>query len=262
LHVRPVPHAWQLAPPLPHVPSLDVWHWPFASQQPLGHVVPSHTHLPCVEHLWLAPQAAHCTPPTPHVALDDVWQVPFEQQPVQDVLPQLHAPLLHVCPAVHDPHALPAEPHVAVDWDASGMHLLVLSQQPPVQEAGVQVQTPMEHACPVAQAPHAAPALPHLAFAWLANGTHVVPSQQPLGQVTASHLGTATSIPPSVGGVTTSMASPRETSLVVASPVEASRLDPFPAEPPIEASALASGAPPPRPPVVAPPCAPVPAAPP
>src|SRR5580704_14206351 len=51
-------HSWfaahvgaQAAPPEPHVltPS-PVWHTPFASQQPVGHVFASQTHCPCPLH--------------------------------------------------------------------------------------------------------------------------------------------------------------------------------------------------------------------
>jgi hypothetical protein len=250
LHVRPLPHAWQLAPPLPQVASPEFWHCPFASQQPLGHVVPSHTHLPCVEHRWLAPHAVHCTPPTPHVELPEVWHFPAEQQPVHEVSPQLQAPFVHAWPDEHDPHALPADPHVAVDCEAIRTHLLVASQQPPGHELGVQVHAPIEQACPVEHAPQAAPRVPHFAFAWLAKGTHVLPSQHPFGQVTASHAGAA-SLPLSPGGVVMSTrASARGgASTAVSSPIETSVPASFVALASVEASYRASGVAPPRPPV-------------
>jgi len=165
LHRSPLPHAWQLTPPTPQVPVDDVWHWPFASQQPLGQVVASHTHLPCVVHLWLAAHAEHCTPLTPQVSFDDVMHFPLEQQPGHAVPPQLQDPLLHVCPLVHEPHALPADPHVAFDWTESATHLLLPSQQPPGHEAGVQAHMPAAlHACPVVHEAQAAPRAPHRAL--------------------------------------------------------------------------------------------------
>jgi hypothetical protein len=47
----PDPHAAHAAPLMPQVVTLDVWHCPLASQQPLGHDVASQTHLPAVPHL-------------------------------------------------------------------------------------------------------------------------------------------------------------------------------------------------------------------
>jgi hypothetical protein len=39
-------HAWHATPPTPQVALELPWHTPFASQQPLGHDLASHTHFP------------------------------------------------------------------------------------------------------------------------------------------------------------------------------------------------------------------------
>jgi hypothetical protein len=167
---------------------LDVRHWPVASQQPLGHDVASHTHLPCALQRWFALHATHWPPLTPQLVFDEAWHTPFEQQPAQLVLPQLHAPLLHVCPVEHVPHALPDAPHAAAVCPAWATQRFCASQHPPGHDAGVHTHAPvLLHTCPVAHAPHAAPRAPHAAALSDAYATHVLPLQQPFGHDAASH---------------------------------------------------------------------------
>jgi hypothetical protein len=57
----------------------------------------------------------HMPPPAPHAWFDEVTHRPLEQQPVQLVPPQLHAPLVQACPGAHDEQAFPDDPHVVAD---------------------------------------------------------------------------------------------------------------------------------------------------
>ncbi len=90
-------------------------------QQPFGHVVPLHTHWPAPLHCWPEAHAAQPAPLAPHVMLFSFasWtQEPLLQQPLHDVPPQLHLPLVHALPAPHEEHAAPAVPHSVPDWEA------------------------------------------------------------------------------------------------------------------------------------------------
>jgi hypothetical protein len=81
---------------------LEVWHLPVPSQQPLGHVLASHTHVPCAPHSWLAPHAAHTLPLAPHSWFETgVTHWAFAQQPLQLVPPHEHAPALQASPGLH-----------------------------------------------------------------------------------------------------------------------------------------------------------------
>lgn len=62
----PVPQTAQLAPPVPQVGLLEVWHLPPVSQQPFGHELALQTHLPPLQACPVAhgPQVA---PPVPQV---------------------------------------------------------------------------------------------------------------------------------------------------------------------------------------------------
>jgi hypothetical protein len=64
--VVPVPHALQLAPPVPQVELLDVRQTPVESQQPLGHEVALQTQLP-PEQAWPVAHALQAAPPLPQV---------------------------------------------------------------------------------------------------------------------------------------------------------------------------------------------------
>jgi len=142
LHVWPVAHVAHAAPPTPQVDVADVRHMPVESQQPFGHEVALHTQAPCALQAWFAAHATHCPPLAPHAVADAVMQVPFAQQPLQLMLPQLHAPLLHVCPDAHMPHALPADPQAVVDCADCATQRPCESQQPLGQEVGLQTHVP------------------------------------------------------------------------------------------------------------------------
>jgi hypothetical protein len=60
--VRSGSHATQLDPPTPHVAFDDVSHRPVIEQHPLGHDVPSHTHMPSRQRC----PTAHAAPVVPH----------------------------------------------------------------------------------------------------------------------------------------------------------------------------------------------------
>jgi hypothetical protein len=78
-HTWPAP-LWvqltQVTPPVPQVVALGVWHLPVLSQQPVGQLVASQTHLPLTQR-WPATQGD----PAPHVHLPPVQ--------VSAVVPQL-----------------------------------------------------------------------------------------------------------------------------------------------------------------------------
>jgi len=161
LHAWPVAHALQAAPPVPQVPVPEVRHWPLESQQPLGHEAALQTHAPCALQAWLAAHATHWPPFAPHMLAEAVMHWPLAQQPAQLMLPQLHPPLLQVCPEAQVPQALPPEPHAAVDCADCATHRPCESQQPFGHDVGLQTQVPAgPHAWPVAHAAHAAPAVP------------------------------------------------------------------------------------------------------
>lgn len=84
VHVSPFGHMEHVPPAAPHafgfVPGWQVFPW----QQPVGHDVASHTHVP-LEHAW----------PLPHAALPPQVQVPRAEQP-SAVAPQA----MHAAPAV------------------------------------------------------------------------------------------------------------------------------------------------------------------
>jgi hypothetical protein len=164
-----VAQATQAAPPTPQVGVPEVWHWPFLSQQPLGHEAASHTHCPCGLHSCWLPQGVHAPPLAPQAVFEAVTQAPFEQQPAQLAPPQLQAPPLQACPEAQLPQAAPFEPQALVFCAALRTHLPVASQQPPEQEAGVQAQTPAApQAWPLAQEAQVAPPAPQLVVDWLA----------------------------------------------------------------------------------------------
>jgi hypothetical protein len=128
-------HAVHAPPALPQaagllgVQVLDV-------QQPLGQLVPSHTHVPLLQrwpglhagpvpHLQLpaeqmspvAPHDTHAAPERPHaVDAPEVLHVSPEQQPLGQLaaVQPLHTPPVHVCPAAQPSQTPPAAPHDAV----------------------------------------------------------------------------------------------------------------------------------------------------
>ncbi len=143
LHSRPVPHAEQLPPAVPHwalVSDAHGTHWPDELQQPCGHDDASHTQLPVALHSVPLPQALHAAPPVPHevlLSLAYVSQVPLLQQPLHIEPPQVHCPVTQADPLAHAAHAAPPVPHSDVDWEPWSMHLPVESQQPLGHEAAL-----------------------------------------------------------------------------------------------------------------------------
>ncbi len=133
-------------------------------QQPVGHEVASHTHLPPVHSCPVAhavappqvqlplaeqpsavePQLVHEAPAVPQ-AVEDVGslQVLPEQHPVGQLveLQPLHAPLLQVWPVGHIAHMAPAAPHAL--GSVPGWQVLPW-QHPVEQELASQVHLPPE----------------------------------------------------------------------------------------------------------------------
>ncbi len=166
-------------------------------QQPFGHEVASHTHLPVLLlHSWPDEQAAHVAPPVPHEVFDSavyashVPVVPPLQQPFGHVLASHEQVPLVVShsPLVHDTHAAPPVPHIVADSEVYATHVLPL-QQPFGHEVALHTHCPLVvlHICPVPHAAHAAPPVPHDALVSEAYGSHVEPLQQPFGHEVASH---------------------------------------------------------------------------
>jgi hypothetical protein len=136
--------AAHATPPVPQVAAADVWHLPLASQQPLGHVFASHTHLPCELHSWFVPHAAHTPPLAPQSWFDaGLTHWPLAQHPLQLAPPHEHAPALHASPVPHSPQSFPLEPHAAFDWAASATQVPSPAQQPLGHEVAVQTHVPL-----------------------------------------------------------------------------------------------------------------------
>jgi hypothetical protein len=179
LHIVPVGHPPQAAPPAPH----EVFDW----LENASHVLPPlqhpehvpplepHEHSP-PEHDAPREQGLQALPAAPHSAL--VWEpkrthaLPL-QQPVGHVLAlQTHTPFvvpLHTCPegSVHAAHAAPPVPQDEVDCAAYGSHVPVV---PPLQQPFGQVVESHEQLPvvpqPLAQPAHASPPLPHWVGPW------------------------------------------------------------------------------------------------
>lgn len=214
-------HVPQAAPPVPHI-VLELVRHTLPSQQPLGHDVASHTHMPSM-HRWPlahgAPdphahepavqrsarsgsQAMHAPPDVPQVARLGALHVEPEQHPVG----QLAAQPSHT-PAVQPPppqlwHAPPPTPHCAGEVPASHVPSV---RQHPGQLAPSHSHMPSTQCCPAAhsapppqlhapaavhrsersgsQVMHAPPGAPQLTTLL---GRHTSPSQQPDGQESAS----------------------------------------------------------------------------
>jgi hypothetical protein len=132
----------QAAPPVPQAVAISLVTQVLPLQHPLGHDVALHTHAPCALHCWPVVHPTHAPPETPQALLDDVTHVPLEQQPLQLVPPQVHAPPLHDWPDVHSPQASPADPHADVDCADGATQFPWLSQQPSGQEVGEHVHVP------------------------------------------------------------------------------------------------------------------------
>jgi hypothetical protein len=128
-------------------------------------------------------QPPHAFSATQEVA--EAQHLPSELK--QEAAVHSHVPLSHASPPVHDLHAPPLDPHVA---------MLCVSQVVPLQHPSGQDVPSQTHApssvqrWPVLQPKHAAPPVPHWPSDSFARSTHVVPSQQPEGHDVAlqTHL--------------------------------------------------------------------------
>jgi hypothetical protein len=86
-HTCMLPHAAHAAPAAPHfavVCAARRTHAPFASQQPFGHELASHTHLPpATSQRWPAMQVEQAAPAVPHAVSPAVVHCPvLLQQPL------------------------------------------------------------------------------------------------------------------------------------------------------------------------------------
>lgn len=147
-----------------------VTHLPVVSQQPVGHVVASHTgfaaQAPRLQNC-VSEQTAQAPPALPHT----VWLLPVEhlplasQQPVQLDGPQttaLHALVKHCSVAAQVAQAPPPIPQAAAFVPGAQAPL---RQQPLGQLAGLQpvaadLHAPSIQVSPEAQAPQASPSTP------------------------------------------------------------------------------------------------------
>jgi hypothetical protein len=152
------------------------------------------------------PQEMHAPPFVSHAEADGVVQVVPVQQPVAHVveLQPVHTPPLHTSPP-QPAHAAPPDPHWLAVLPASQVPPMPTVVQQPAQDVESQTHWPEEQRWPLAQgglvphmhwpealhvsvAPvhdeHEPPPVPHVAaeLVW-----QVFPSQQPLGQLVASH---------------------------------------------------------------------------
>jgi hypothetical protein len=88
---------------------------PVASQQPPGHEVASHTHVPVPLHSCPCLQPTQAAPLTPHAAFVGVTQLPVtSQQPLgHEAASQMHPPSPHAWPGGQVTHAAAPVPHAA-----------------------------------------------------------------------------------------------------------------------------------------------------
>jgi hypothetical protein len=116
------------------------------SQQPEGHDVALHTHLPAL-HSWPDPHVEQATPPVPQVPLPEVWQLlSLSQQPLGQLLAsqtQLSC-AEHSWPVAHFAHATPLAPHCTLLSAVTHVPLL----QHPAQLLPPHKHAPALHAWP------------------------------------------------------------------------------------------------------------------
>jgi hypothetical protein len=129
LHAWFVPHAAQVAPPVPHEPfdsAANASHVPVVppTQQPFGHVVPSQEHAPAlVSHRPFA-QDVHEAPPFPHSEGDSdaygTHTAPLQQPFAHEVELHVHRPVAvsQAWPVAQDAQAIPPVPHELFDSEA------------------------------------------------------------------------------------------------------------------------------------------------
>jgi hypothetical protein len=155
-------------------------------------------HVPAVQ----ASPAAHATqarPPLPHaLPVVPARQAPDEQQPVQELVSHVHAPLAQRSPAPQLPvWQTPPHPSSAPQAvpEQLGVHPHVPLDPPPPHVKGEAHCPPAQHACPLP--PHAPQLVPHVCpvlheaqvvppcpqAALLVPGSHVVPEQHPVHDV-------------------------------------------------------------------------------
>jgi hypothetical protein len=191
-------------PPEPQVDSARGWQSPIAlSQQPVGHEVPSHTHIP-PEQRWpglhalppgpqlqnplaqrslsVVEQLVSQVPPgLPHAAGQPgiVQMVPAQHAwPVHDCASQMHCPPEQRCP---DPHAPPVAPHLhEPPWQVSP--LAESHCAPPPQR---QVPLPQLSVSEGSQKMHAPAPVPQ--FCGVGGLKHAPALQQPPPQPLESH---------------------------------------------------------------------------
>jgi hypothetical protein len=129
---------------------------PVLSQQPLGQLVASQTHLPPTQR-WPAAQATQAPPPVPQNWLDvPAWQVLPLQQPLgQLVVLQTQAPPTHAWPAAQATQMAPLVPQLVAVCDARATQAPLLVQQPPGQVVALHLthfpllqNWPLEHLWP------------------------------------------------------------------------------------------------------------------
>ncbi len=131
-------HGLHVAPPMPQVGPLEVWHWPAESQHPFGHDVASQTHLVPLQRCPLA-QTAHVPPAVPQAAtVSLVVQVPaLLQHPLgHEVASQTQVVPLQRCPMAQTAHVPPAVPHAATV--SLVVQVVALLQQPFAHDVAVQ----------------------------------------------------------------------------------------------------------------------------
>jgi hypothetical protein len=100
-------HAWQLTPPMPQVATVDVWHLPLASQQPL-HELLSHTHCPPLLQCWPDAQIPSSPVQSPPAPSDPPQATPTQPGALQTPW-SFSKPLSQVAA-----RQLPAPSHIAV----------------------------------------------------------------------------------------------------------------------------------------------------
>jgi hypothetical protein len=197
--VLPPPHATHAAPPVPHweMDCEPCWTHVVPLQQPLGHEVASHTHMPVAAlHSWPDAHVAHIPPPMPHAVLDcepgATHVPPGVQQPLgHELAVHTQWPVLvsQDWPDAQAEHKVPPAPHDAFDSLDRGSHMAPEVQQPAHAEPP-QVHIPPEQLPPAAHGAHMAPPLPHEELDCAENGSHwPLALQQPEGHVEGSHGG-------------------------------------------------------------------------
>jgi len=174
-HASPLLQGLQLAPAAPHcVMDCEAYGTHVLPlQQPPGHEVASHTHLPLGVHSWPVAHGPQVAPPVPHEPFDSeanasqVPLVPPTQQPFGQVFGshEQRPSVVSHRPFAHAAQAAPPAPHSEADCEEARMQVAPL-QQPKGHEVASQAQRPVRasHSWPDSHRPHAAPPVPHEVF--------------------------------------------------------------------------------------------------